>query len=207
MRADALRRREALIEAACELVRTRHEDSIPLEAIAQRAGVGIATLYRNFPDRISLRHACAAHLFNEAVALLEEARDAMASAPATVVEEAWTDLMWSLVRLGLGAIVPVFVPTDVHELPEDLQAITARVLELLNEVASDAQRAGLLDPEIDGLTVLVGLFTASRPQVEGLNALVPDLEATMVKIYLRGLQPRTPQNPSVEASTPSAHCA
>lgn len=191
MRADALRRREAIIHSACELARSRHAESIPLEEIAQHAGVGIATLYRNFPDRTSLRHACAAHLFDEAIALLEHARTTMDGATEETVSQAWTSLMWSLVRLGLGAIVPLFAPTDVHHLPADLHSVTARTHQLLNEVASYAHRVGLLDPDIDGITMIVGLFTASRPQVAGLNSLVPNLEETMVEIYLRGLRPRS----------------
>jgi len=53
VRSDALARRIRIIEAACEIFRTS-TDIVPLETIADKAGVGIATLYRNFPDRTAL---------------------------------------------------------------------------------------------------------------------------------------------------------
>ena len=68
MRSDALARRIRIIEAACEIFRTS-TDIVPLETIADKAGVGIATLYRNFPDRTALIHACAAYMFDKVIEL------------------------------------------------------------------------------------------------------------------------------------------
>jgi AcrR family transcriptional regulator len=52
---------------------------VPLENIAQRAGVGIATLYRRFPDRLALTRAVALFVLlqvaAEARAALAEERD------------------------------------------------------------------------------------------------------------------------------------
>ena len=56
MRADARRNREKLLLAAVELFAGAGED-VPLEAIAERAGVGIGTLYRHFPTREALAEA------------------------------------------------------------------------------------------------------------------------------------------------------
>jgi AcrR family transcriptional regulator len=53
MRADARRNYERLIAAARELLREGDADT-SLEAVAQRAGVGIGTLYRHFPNRLAL---------------------------------------------------------------------------------------------------------------------------------------------------------
>src|ERR1035437_10755566 len=47
-RTDAVRNRVALLAAAQTLYAERGID-VPLEEIAKQAGVGIATLYRNFP--------------------------------------------------------------------------------------------------------------------------------------------------------------
>ena len=49
-RADAARNFDAVLEAAREVFTERGFDA-PLEDVAERAGVGIATLYRNFPTR------------------------------------------------------------------------------------------------------------------------------------------------------------
>lgn len=56
MRRDARLRRERLVFAAVELYAAEGFD-VPLERVADRAGVGRATLYRNFPNRIALSAA------------------------------------------------------------------------------------------------------------------------------------------------------
>jgi AcrR family transcriptional regulator len=54
MRADALRSRAALLNAATAAF-AEHGADAPLEDIARRAGVGIGTLYRHFPTRLDLQ--------------------------------------------------------------------------------------------------------------------------------------------------------
>ncbi|HCT80827.1 MAG TPA: TetR/AcrR family transcriptional regulator [Micromonosporaceae bacterium] len=58
MRADALRNRELILDAACHAFASRGPD-VPLEEIAAEAGVGVATLYRRFPTREDLLDAVA----------------------------------------------------------------------------------------------------------------------------------------------------
>lgn len=52
-RADARANRAALLDAAARAV-MRDGYAVPLDRIAQEAGVGVATLYRNFADREAL---------------------------------------------------------------------------------------------------------------------------------------------------------
>src|SRR5881227_1235599 len=58
LRADARRNREQLMAAARDVFVEQRPDA-PLDEIARRAGVGIATLYRRFPDRAALLRAVA----------------------------------------------------------------------------------------------------------------------------------------------------
>ncbi|MFI7053287.1 TetR/AcrR family transcriptional regulator [Streptosporangium canum] len=53
LRADARHNRARILEAAREAFATRGLD-VPMAAIARRAGIGVATLYRRFPSRESL---------------------------------------------------------------------------------------------------------------------------------------------------------
>ena len=53
LRADAQRKRDAVLVAAVEVFAERGVD-IALDEVARRAGVGIATLYRHFPTREAL---------------------------------------------------------------------------------------------------------------------------------------------------------
>jgi len=59
-RADARRNREKLLSAAVAAF-SESTDEVTLEAIAKRAGVGIGTLYRNFPTRDALVAAAYRH--------------------------------------------------------------------------------------------------------------------------------------------------
>jgi len=75
MRADAQRNVDALLEAAKALFATSGVDAPP-KAIADRAGVGVGTLYRHFPQRADL-----------VVAVLQREIDACAdAAPALAAE-------------------------------------------------------------------------------------------------------------------------
>lgn len=52
-RSDAAARRERLLDSA-DIVFSQHGITAPLDLIVQHAGLGRATLYRNFPDRTAL---------------------------------------------------------------------------------------------------------------------------------------------------------
>src|SRR3982750_1480195 len=66
MRADAQRNRQLLLDVTIELVlRAGGEPS--RDAVAERAGVGIGTLYRHFPDRQALLHAAARHALEKSI--------------------------------------------------------------------------------------------------------------------------------------------
>lgn len=53
MRADGRRARQMLLEAAAEVFKASGVDA-PVRAIAERAGVGLGTVYRHFPQRSDL---------------------------------------------------------------------------------------------------------------------------------------------------------
>lgn len=69
-RKDAARNREAILDAARELM-ARSAD-FPLYEVARRAGVGQATLYRHFPDRATLAATIASELHGEIGATVAE---------------------------------------------------------------------------------------------------------------------------------------
>lgn len=56
-RIDAVRNREAILEAAARLLRDRGADAITMDCLASEAGVGKGTLFRRFGDRASIFHA------------------------------------------------------------------------------------------------------------------------------------------------------
>jgi AcrR family transcriptional regulator len=85
LRADAQRNRAKLLAAATVAFATDGED-VALEAIAARAGVGIGTLYRHFPNRDALIIAA---YQNEVDALCAAPRELLTHLPADQALQAW----------------------------------------------------------------------------------------------------------------------
>ena len=56
VRADAVENRRRILEAA-EVVFAREGVSVPVDVVAERAGVGVGTLYRHFPTKEALFEA------------------------------------------------------------------------------------------------------------------------------------------------------
>lgn len=184
MRADAARRREALILAARDVLAERGHDA-PLDAIAERAGVGIATLYRNFPTRDDLAHAVARRTLIEAGAAADRALAAMASDP----ERAWTEFVDTAVRLRLGALIPALIVESYRELPDDVLEIREGTKARVTELVHAAQRAGLVRDDVQPIEVIMAVARLTRPHVRFVDDVVPGLVPRMIAIYLAGLRP------------------
>jgi AcrR family transcriptional regulator len=69
--ASARRTREALLDAAAQVFVERGVQA-PVRDIAGRAGVGVGTVYRHFPDRAELVIAVYRHQIDECAALADE---------------------------------------------------------------------------------------------------------------------------------------
>lgn len=72
LRSDAKRNRSALADAAREVFAERGLDA-PLEQVAKRARVGIATLYRHFPTRSDLLDAVLSDIYEAHSEMAERA--------------------------------------------------------------------------------------------------------------------------------------
>jgi AcrR family transcriptional regulator len=72
LRADARRNREAILDAAGELF-ARRGDSVQMDEIAERAGLGVGTLYRHFADKQAMRAAIIGRRFEAMTSLAESA--------------------------------------------------------------------------------------------------------------------------------------
>jgi AcrR family transcriptional regulator len=60
-RADAARNRQRILAAAEALVAERGVDALSMDEVAERAGVGVGTVYRRFGDRSGLAYALLDH--------------------------------------------------------------------------------------------------------------------------------------------------
>lgn len=75
------KRRRRILAAALEVLRTRPEAGVSMDAIAGHAGVGKATLYRYFDTKELLLRACLQEVIGELGARMEAAEDSAAPAP------------------------------------------------------------------------------------------------------------------------------
>jgi AcrR family transcriptional regulator len=108
VRADALRNSDALIAAAKEEFAIHGVDA-PAKAIADRAGVGVGTLYRRFPKRSDLVMAVLSH---DVDACIEEARLLRISTDPVDALVRWVARYTDFVatKRGLGAALHVGDP-------------------------------------------------------------------------------------------------
>ena len=74
LRADARRNRDLILTAAAELFRTAGM-TLQMDAVAQRAGVGVGTVYRHFPTKEALLVELVVHRME---VIVDEAEAAMA---------------------------------------------------------------------------------------------------------------------------------
>lgn len=180
MRADALARRRLLIDAATELFRTTHPAEVTLEAVARKAGVGIATLYRNFADREELMVECAATALRRAVTIAADALEAFGNDPAA----AWEGFVRGLVDLGVGPLVPALAPEHLTELPPAVNAVRDELASATAELLRRAQEAGLADPALTGAQFMAQLIVVTRPPISGVLDLDPDVTDRLVTALL-----------------------
>lgn len=158
MRADARRNRQAIVDAAIELVLEVGGEPAR-DAVADRAGVGIATLYRHFPDQQQLLRAVAIEALDRAIraghAALEE---------AATGGEALRHYLHAGIEGGLGAVNIVHPLLDDHDWPEQRDA--AR--DVLDRLIEAAARDNAIDHEYTVSDLALAAIRFCRPLATGL---------------------------------------
>lgn len=176
MRADARRNREKILTAAVRAFATEGLDA-HLERIAKEAGVGSATLYRNFPTREALIEAV---YRNEVAQLCDAAPTLLAAKPPHEALRAWTLLFLDYVTAKYGMIdaLRALAATGSNPYGHSREMIQAALTTLMDACAA----AGTIRTDIsptDLGAALEGIALTSarpdqRPQAERLLALTLD---------------------------------
>jgi AcrR family transcriptional regulator len=159
MRADARRNREKLLLAAVELFAGSGED-VALEAIAERAGVGIGTLYRNFPTREALAEAA---YRNEVRRLCDAAGELLAKRPADLALADWMDRFVTYVaaKRSMANMLQTVIASSDSALYADARLQMVGAITLLLEAAErEGSIRGDVEPE-DVLRVMSGIWLAA----------------------------------------------
>lgn len=156
LRADARRNREQVLAAARDVFVEFGADA-PLDEVARRAGVGIATLYRRFPDRAALQRAVALDVLAQAG---QAARGAEAEESDAV--HALSRYMHRAIDLRISAVMPALlgrISFDDDEIKRARQQAVEPVLRMI----AVGQAAGQLRSDIAFGDIGTLLVRLSRP--------------------------------------------
>lgn len=178
VRADARRNLESILAAALDVFEESGVDA-PVRQIAKKAGVGIGTLYRHFPDRSDLIKA-----------VVRQGIDACAEAAARAAAEngpvealaVWAEQLVKLLKTKRGLATALHSGSPAfRSLPDYfLNRLTPALEALLNE----AKNAGAVRKDIDAAELLMAMTRVATPASEGDTAQAH----RMVALLLDGLR-------------------
>ncbi len=180
IRSDAAARRAQLLDAA-DAVFGEHGITAPLDLVVERAGVGRATLYRNFPDRAALIEAMLQRTVEKIQAHVTELGER---------DDALFALLEGMARriVHSPALADYWRAVDQNDPP--IRAARQRVLKLMEPALERARAAGLCRPDLaladlSLVSSMLGAALRGRTRAErarlasrALQLLRPGLAAT-----------------------------
>ncbi|MEV1133607.1 TetR/AcrR family transcriptional regulator [Rhodococcus coprophilus] len=184
MRSDAARRRQAIVREARRLFAAEGSD-VALETIAEAAGVGIATLYRNFDSRTALADEVALSILDD----MQHAADQALGTIATSPETAWAEYVHRLVGLDLGALAAALAEFVADEISGAVRDSQIRTLDGVERLLAAARAEGLVRSDLGALELVLAIGMITRPQPEVIRAATPNLVPQLVSIFLAGMRP------------------
>lgn len=146
LRKDAAENRAKLLDAARSVFGTQGVNA-PLESVAAKAGVGIATLYRRFPTREDLLAAIVREELGDYLTALEDAH---------AETDAWVGFSLYVRRMfRIQARSPGLCDAPYLQLPDDdsLDHLRARLTTMIDELIERAKLDGSLRQDITAYDV------------------------------------------------------
>jgi AcrR family transcriptional regulator len=167
LRRDAQRNRDAILAAASQVFSDRGLEA-PLEEIARRAGVGIATLYRRFPSRVELLDAVLADTLQAHIQIAEQ---------ALATDDPWEGFCFYLEQTcrlqatdrGLNDAMGMRFPHATA-----LEAARRRLYDLGRQLIARAQQAGQLRGDLTHEDLALVTWANARILEASRAARAPD---------------------------------
>lgn len=151
LRADARRNRDRLLAVATEAL--TEDVEVPLETIAERACVGIGTLYRHFPHRDALVEAAYRHEVEELCAAAPRLLEADRPAVDALREWMGRFVRYAATKRGLVGALRTAVGSDSPLFSETKAGIVGAITMLLEAGRAD----GSVRPDVEGTDVFLAL--------------------------------------------------
>jgi AcrR family transcriptional regulator len=184
MRADARRNRQLLLAAAMGAFAEHGADDASLDEIARRAGVGIGTLYRHFPDRRALLEA----VYRDQVEdICANARDLAAGASPVEALHRWVRALMNFGATKRNLASSLMSGPEKSEVALSCSTMVREAADLL---LAAAQRSGEIRPDVDA-TDLLRLSHAITLAAE-LPSQHPDQAERLMTVMLDGLRAASP---------------
>ena len=158
---------------AAKAVFTERGWSAPMSAVAERAGVGIGSLYRRYPSKEALGQALRVAAMDEISGIVDECVERL---PAPRVLEAVLD---RYLGSSLGPLVSTLGGRLPH--PPEVLAAEARMHEALKRLAELGHTCGDLPPDFGPADLIF--------MIVHLRAAVPGDPATMARFSRRWVEP------------------
>jgi AcrR family transcriptional regulator len=180
-RADALRNRERVLEAARAVFSAGGPDA-SLEAVAKAAGVGIGTLYRHFPTREALFDAVYRHEAQQLAALADRLKN---EAQPTEALRQWLHALIKFIatKKGMSAALALAVSKDSDLFSYSSDLLMRSAGGLLNRAIAAGAIRNDIAPE-DLIRAVVGMcYTHDQP---GWQKSV----LRLVDVFIDGLRSR-----------------
>jgi AcrR family transcriptional regulator len=183
VRADARRSLAALLEAAKQVFAEAGVDA-PVRKIAERAGVGVGTVYRHFPQRSDL---IAAVFRNEVDACVDAASRMSAECPPGVALERWLSRFIDFVATKRGFSAALHSGDPAYEaLPS---YFLERLAPALDGLLGAAAAAGEIRSDVEPVDLLMAIARLCSPDDRGG---ISEQSRRMVALLIDGLRQRRP---------------
>lgn len=195
LRADAERNRERILEAAREAFAEDGLD-VGLHEIAKRAGVGVGTVYRRFPEKDELVVALFEDKVDEVVAIAEQ---------ALAFDDGWTGLEHFLHRSCELQVANRAMHQLVFSSAQGSRCAAGareRIAPLVGQMVVRAQEQGTMRPDVAAFDIgmirqQIGLL------IEALGDLAPAVWPRMLRIALDGLRTARPAPSPLPGTSPT----
>ncbi|MEV7130122.1 TetR/AcrR family transcriptional regulator [Streptomyces sp. NPDC093260] len=161
LRADAQRNREKILAAAVRVFTAEGLD-VHYERVAKEAGVGIGTLYRNFPTRESLIEAA---YRNEVARLCDVAPHLLATMPPHEALRAWMGhfIDYAAAKLGMADALRAAVASGADPYGQSREMIQSTLSTLMEAGVSAGTLRSDISPD-DMFAALAGIaLTSAKP--------------------------------------------
>jgi AcrR family transcriptional regulator len=167
-RKDAQRNRQRIIDAATDALTNGH-DLAKIETIAKEAGVGVGTLYRNFPSREALIEEV---YRTELTRLCAEAGVLIADHPPVQALRRWMRRYQDFVaaKKGMAETLRAVIASGAISAPQTRQHLNGAIATIVNAGITDGSLRNDTKPE-DVTASLAGIMLTAADEQQATRML------------------------------------